>query len=169
MEPDPVCGMTVDPERSATRVEHSGKTFYFCCAGCANKFRAEPERYLNTRAPVGLNHDAALVQLGGVQSAAGMLSAERAGAASVAVRTPCCVPCRRYSPRQLQPPFPRRRAGQHRSYHLPPRGAGEIGTTPSRSWCRASGAAGARTCSFCSMPSVARREPILIARYATVP
>jgi Cu+-exporting ATPase len=88
VERDPVCGMTVDPERSVTRVEHSGKTFYFCCAGCANKFRAEPERYLNTRAPVEMNHDAALVQLGGVKSAAGMLSADRAGAASVAVRTP---------------------------------------------------------------------------------
>jgi Cu+-exporting ATPase len=88
VEPDPVCGMTVDPERSAMRVEHSGKTFHFCCAGCADKFRAEPERYLNTRAPAGLNHDAALVQLGSVKSAAGMLSADRAGAASVTVRTP---------------------------------------------------------------------------------
>ena len=88
MERDPVCGMTVDPARSVTREEHSGKTFHFCSAGCANKFRAEPERYLNTRAPVGLNHDAALVQWGGVKSAAGMLSADRAAAASVAVRTP---------------------------------------------------------------------------------
>ncbi len=88
MERDPVCGMTVFPERAEARAEHSGKTFYFCCGGCANKFRAKPEKYLSAKAPVGLNHDAALVQLGGVKSAAGMPSADRAEAASVAVRAP---------------------------------------------------------------------------------
>jgi Cu+-exporting ATPase len=88
VERDLVCGMTVDPERAGARVEHSGKTFYFCCAGCADKFRAEPEKYLSANSPVGLNHDAALVQLGGAKSAAGMPSVDRARAASVAARAP---------------------------------------------------------------------------------
>ena len=43
---DPVCGMTVTPE-SAHHLEHEGSTFYFCCAGCRNKFAADPSGYLD--------------------------------------------------------------------------------------------------------------------------
>ncbi|MFD1599528.1 XdhC family protein [Halobellus rarus] len=42
---DPVCGMTADPE-TAPSVDHDGETYYFCCEGCADSFRAEPESYL---------------------------------------------------------------------------------------------------------------------------
>jgi Cu+-exporting ATPase len=45
-ERDPVCGMTVRPE-SPHRVEHAGRVYYFCCAGCRDKFMADPERYLS--------------------------------------------------------------------------------------------------------------------------
>lgn len=48
MERDPVCGMTVDPSKAAAQVEHSGKTFYFCSAGCARRFEKEPAKYLGT-------------------------------------------------------------------------------------------------------------------------
>ena len=44
---DPVCGMTVDPAKAAATVDHNGTSFYFCGQGCAAKFRAEPEKYLN--------------------------------------------------------------------------------------------------------------------------
>ncbi len=43
---DPVCGMTVDPATAKHRWDHRGKTYYFCCNGCLEKFRAEPEGYL---------------------------------------------------------------------------------------------------------------------------
>ncbi|HEX6961908.1 MAG TPA: heavy metal translocating P-type ATPase [Lacipirellula sp.] len=43
---DPVCGMTVEPERAADTAEHDGQTYYFCSRGCAAKFRADPKRYL---------------------------------------------------------------------------------------------------------------------------
>jgi Cu+-exporting ATPase len=43
---DPVCGMTVDPAKAAASEGHDGKTYYFCCKGCAAKFLADPERYL---------------------------------------------------------------------------------------------------------------------------
>ncbi len=43
---DPVCGMTVDPENSKHRFEYRGETFHFCCAGCRNKFAADPAKYL---------------------------------------------------------------------------------------------------------------------------
>ena len=44
---DPVCGMRVDPARSAGTHEHGGRTYYFCNPGCRERFAAEPERYLS--------------------------------------------------------------------------------------------------------------------------
>ena len=43
---DPVCGMSVDPEKAAGRYEHRGTTYYFCSPRCLEKFRVEPEKYL---------------------------------------------------------------------------------------------------------------------------
>ena len=42
---DPVCGMTVKPTSPHAHV-HRGVTCRFCSAKCLEKFRAEPERYL---------------------------------------------------------------------------------------------------------------------------
>jgi len=52
MVKDPVCGMTVDPITAEAKVEHMGSTYYFCWDGCAQKFQADPERYLNPKPPV---------------------------------------------------------------------------------------------------------------------
>jgi Cu+-exporting ATPase len=49
MERDPVCGMQVDPASARAMAEHGGKTYFFCCAGCAKKFEAAPEHYLKPR------------------------------------------------------------------------------------------------------------------------
>jgi P-type Cu+ transporter len=46
-EIDPVCGMKVDPAKAADTADHNGKTYYFCCKGCATKFRANPDSYLH--------------------------------------------------------------------------------------------------------------------------
>ena len=43
---DPVCGMMIDPQKGAAKVAYEGKTYYFCSAGCAKRFLAEPQRYL---------------------------------------------------------------------------------------------------------------------------
>src|SRR5689334_20075404 len=51
---DPVCGMSVNPETSKHRREHSGKPYYFCCGGCAEKFQADPEKYLKPKPAAGL-------------------------------------------------------------------------------------------------------------------
>ncbi|MCL6565448.1 MAG: heavy metal translocating P-type ATPase [Acidobacteriia bacterium] len=45
---DPVCGMTVLPEKAAGSLVHAGTTYYFCCTHCLEKFRTEPEKYLST-------------------------------------------------------------------------------------------------------------------------
>ena len=43
---DPVCGMTVDPEKAAGSLEHNGQTYFFCSLGCREKFRANPESFI---------------------------------------------------------------------------------------------------------------------------
>src|SRR5512142_3376985 len=49
---DPVCGMTVNPVTAKASAEHGGTTYFFCCPHCAEKFKADPERYLKpTAAP----------------------------------------------------------------------------------------------------------------------
>ncbi len=47
---DPVCGMQVDPAKSPHRHDHHGRTYWFCSAGCRNKFIADPDKYLNKKA-----------------------------------------------------------------------------------------------------------------------
>ena len=48
---DPVCGMSVDPQKSPHHVEHEGRTQYFCSAGCKTKFEADSARYLDPTPP----------------------------------------------------------------------------------------------------------------------
>ena len=43
---DPVCGMSVDPASAKHHHEHHGHTYFFCSAGCARKFAADPAIYL---------------------------------------------------------------------------------------------------------------------------
>src|SRR5690242_2277783 len=43
---DPVCGMTVDPQKTPHHAEHAGQTYYFCGARCRERFVNEPTRYL---------------------------------------------------------------------------------------------------------------------------
>jgi Cu+-exporting ATPase len=50
---DPVCGMQVDPERAAGSESYRGTAYYFCCRGCLERFRADPERYLSGGAAGG--------------------------------------------------------------------------------------------------------------------
>ena len=38
--------MNVNPATAKARVEHGGKTYYFCCGGCAQKFQQDPRKYL---------------------------------------------------------------------------------------------------------------------------
>ena len=45
MDRDPVCGMTVDPQKAAAKVEHAGRTYYFCSVGCARRFEKAPAEY----------------------------------------------------------------------------------------------------------------------------
>lgn len=57
---DPVCGMTISPERAAGHAQHNGETYYFCHPSCIAKFQADPTRYLHSErqpAAAELHHD----------------------------------------------------------------------------------------------------------------
>ena len=49
LERDPVCGMNVDPTKAAATSEYQGKKYYFCCKSCADKFNANPQKYLSPK------------------------------------------------------------------------------------------------------------------------
>src|SRR5882724_8434936 len=53
---DPVCGMTVAPEKAAAKVEHAGKTYYFCSKSCAERFSHEPEKFLAAPGTARMGH-----------------------------------------------------------------------------------------------------------------
>src|SRR6185369_435049 len=57
---DPVCGMTVAPERAAGTSEYAGTTYYFCAKSCKEKFDSNPIAYL---APAGVSRSLPIVQL----------------------------------------------------------------------------------------------------------
>ncbi|HKR85702.1 MAG TPA: heavy metal-binding domain-containing protein, partial [Terriglobales bacterium] len=73
---DPVCGMTVNWATAKHKFDYAGKTYYFCCAHCLQKFSTDPaaygERKVKAKAPAILQIGAAkpmgqhaeLVQLG---------------------------------------------------------------------------------------------------------
>ncbi len=42
---DPVCGMSVEIAGARHTAEALGRTWYFCCGGCRERFLAAPERY----------------------------------------------------------------------------------------------------------------------------
>ncbi|HET7816185.1 MAG TPA: heavy metal translocating P-type ATPase [Sphingomicrobium sp.] len=46
-----MCGMKVDTRTARFRHQLGGTTCFFCSAGCLEKFRADPDRYLNRSSP----------------------------------------------------------------------------------------------------------------------
>mgnify|MGYP003461354158 FL=1 len=46
MAKDPVCGMQVEPAKAAGKMEHDGKSYFFCSRHCLDAFRKDPARYV---------------------------------------------------------------------------------------------------------------------------
>src|SRR6202166_4727772 len=59
LERDPVCGMNVNPATAKHLHQLAGKNYYFCCAGCMEKFKTDPAKYLTQKPP-----QSSLVMLG---------------------------------------------------------------------------------------------------------
>src|SRR2546426_1315818 len=61
-ETDPVCLMKVLPETAVGKYEHKGRTYYFCSLRCVERFRANPDRFVGSPKPGGLNPPSEIVQ-----------------------------------------------------------------------------------------------------------
>jgi xanthine dehydrogenase accessory factor len=46
-EIDPVCGMAVEVATARHRAVHEGRTYYFCSAGCLQRFQDEPVAFVS--------------------------------------------------------------------------------------------------------------------------
>lgn len=55
MAKDPVCGMTVDPQKSA-KSEYKGQTYYFCSGGCKATFDKSPDKYAGAQPSQSSGH-----------------------------------------------------------------------------------------------------------------
>ncbi len=60
---DPVCGMTVSPDKAAGNAQFEGNEYFFCSKGCVQKFEADPAKYLAAK-PSMTNMAAPLVSIG---------------------------------------------------------------------------------------------------------
>ncbi|HYN14407.1 MAG TPA: heavy metal translocating P-type ATPase [Terriglobales bacterium] len=73
---DPVCGMMVDPATArGGSVEHAGKTYYFCNPRCAERFHADPAKYLSPDYKPADMRDMDMVAIGGIKPASAAPSA----------------------------------------------------------------------------------------------
>ncbi len=98
IERDPVCGMSVDPDRAKARLEHDGKSYFFCCESCATKFRAAPANFLTRDAAqaamqpaVTTGHASApLIQLDGIAPANALSPSKSAATAPARKPTYVC-------------------------------------------------------------------------------
>jgi YHS domain-containing protein len=48
---DPVCGMQIDPAKSAGSFEYKGATYLYCSVTCLDKFKNDPGSFLDRAAP----------------------------------------------------------------------------------------------------------------------
>ena len=49
---DPVCGMTIDEADAVGTHQHDGVTYYFCHSSCLERFRNDPQQFLEPVAAV---------------------------------------------------------------------------------------------------------------------
>ncbi len=46
---DPVCGMRLSPKTASFAYNHNCDDYYFCAAGCLNKFKKNPDTYIQQK------------------------------------------------------------------------------------------------------------------------
>jgi YHS domain-containing protein len=45
---DPVCGMSVDPQKATIKVFIEGQDYFFCAEGCRTAFEENPAKYMQS-------------------------------------------------------------------------------------------------------------------------
>ncbi|HXP24088.1 MAG TPA: heavy metal translocating P-type ATPase, partial [Candidatus Sulfotelmatobacter sp.] len=75
VEVDPVCGMSVNLKYATAKAEHEGRTYYFCCSACAQRFAENPEKYVSARAAAKAASASAVAVLSAAKAAGASLPA----------------------------------------------------------------------------------------------
>jgi Cu+-exporting ATPase len=98
LERDPVCGMSVNPATAKHKYERGGKSNYFCSAGCVEKFKADPGKYLGPRSSSLVIPSLVTPGLVKLRSAAPTDAPARPTTAGVAYVCPMCPEIRESKP-----------------------------------------------------------------------
>jgi len=53
---DPVCGMSIEPEKAHASESYEGRSYYFCSAQCQRSFKADPGKFAAKTGQVGAGH-----------------------------------------------------------------------------------------------------------------
>jgi P-type Cu+ transporter len=96
VERDPVCGMNVNPATAKHVRRYGEENYYFCCAPCAEKFKADPSKYLTESPPA---HAVSLVMPGATTTAQPAIQVQpQAPTARAAYVCPMCPEVRENKP-----------------------------------------------------------------------
>jgi P-type Cu+ transporter len=96
VERDPVCGMNVNPATAKHVRRYGEENYYFCCAPCAEKFKADPSKYLTESPPA---HAVSLVMPGATKTAQPAIQVQpQAPTARAAYVCPMCPEVRENKP-----------------------------------------------------------------------
>ncbi len=90
---DPVCGMDVEPSTARHTLDHAGKTYYFCCAQCLERFRGRPEDYLAPRPAAGAGLQMVSIAPVPTRKASPVKSGQTIPAASASAGSYVCPMC----------------------------------------------------------------------------
>ncbi|ABV34481.1 MULTISPECIES: YHS domain-containing protein [Pseudothermotoga] len=53
---DPVCGMKIKIHEAAEKFEYMGKEYYFCSKECSEKFKSDPNKFIQPSKKHGCCH-----------------------------------------------------------------------------------------------------------------
>ncbi len=95
---DPVCGMMVAPEKAAAKLEHAGKTYYFCSKNCAERFSRDPETFLAAPGTAEMDHASAPRGHGAMERSGAAVSFAAAGGRKIRYTCPMHPEIIRFGP-----------------------------------------------------------------------
>ncbi len=95
---DPVCGMMVAPEEGAAKLEHAGKTYYFCSKSCTERFSHDPETFLAAPGTAEMDHASAPLGHGAMEHSGATVSFAVAGGRKIRYTCPMHPEIIRFGP-----------------------------------------------------------------------
>jgi len=90
--------MMVAPEKAAAKLEHAGKTYYFCSKNCAERFSRDPETFLAAPGTAEMDHASAPRGHGAMERSGAAVSFAAAGGRKIRYTCPMHPEIIRFGP-----------------------------------------------------------------------